>query len=236
MAKCRSRIASVNHQPPLRLRALHAVAHALQVDDLQARAQRQFFLFAMLTVACTVSMVALVPVHARSQTGDPCRCILPEFVRIYATSTFPEWHILACKDLDDEMVRYLRTTKNGKRCITARCLDLNGDGSNDYVLLASKQGPAKPALRLIAVFVKAGHVINSTVLEEFNSDAVGQKFEVYLTVLPKGTAIKESEASGQATGSSVKGKGAVIVLHFFERSSKAFYWDGQSFCGVWTED
>jgi len=191
--------------------------------------------FGVLCLAYSLTFLLIACYAESTGVKNIEKCTIPDAARKYCSTAFPGWIPLSLSDLDGEMVEYLKGQKDSEQCPNLLKSDFDGDRETDLALFLSKQEEKGILVKLVVVLCKKERPQKSSVLCEFESEQV--RPEIYIAAISKGRKIKPTEATGDAKQPmGITLPEEAIVLHYFERSAKAFYWNGSSFCEVWIED
>ncbi len=163
-------------------------------------------------------------------------CSLPKIVLSYCEKQLPQAIVIEEAYLSIEMLDYLRANRGKAFCSTVAMADFDGNGFPDYAFLIADASRSPAHLALFVAFMNNHGVSKLYCLDTWNSEFSGKPskhaLELYLTVVPKGKSFSAAGIPEPLQGHAVTLTSPAIVLHFFERSETAFYWDGHNFCKV----
>jgi hypothetical protein len=211
-------------------RCLHAVATHPRNNKAVLQQLRRKGLF------CSLLLFLAVPGLLEARPPKQSDCSLPRIVISYCEKQLPQAVVIEETHLSIEMLDYLRANMGKAFCANVAIADLDGNGFPDYAFLLADVSRSPTRLALYAALMNNHGVQKLYCLDTWDSDFSGKPpnhaLELYLTVMPKGKSASPTGGHGALQGQAVALTNPAILLHFFERSETAFYWDGKDFCKV----
>lgn len=182
-----------------------------------------------------------VVLFVRTTAVSPTLAEPPASVLQWVTAHWPWARVAGPTDLDQDMVSYLLQTGLTSHPTWAAG-DFDGDGRTDFALFVFGKKRSSCSLTLVAVFCppRGSHraaVIDHPILPSGTRSPGHCAPDLYVTIVKKGATISRTQAVPKASDEeSVTLANDAVKLVYFERSSVVFFWDGERFRRIWTED